>query len=103
MRLYIVKIQLAKFSALGADGAGETMKYFSEESARLFCGDGARKFLLQVPTTTTHISKVPTSPTGRFMLRCTYLHAWSSLITQVIITELWLVAVFQNKITKQLK
>lgn len=102
MRLYIVEIQLTKISAVGADVVGKTMKSFSAEFASLFSGDGARKPLLEAPTTITHRSKVPVSPTGRFILRRTYWHTWSSFITQIIVIELQLVAFTQSKTAKQL-
>lgn len=98
-----MEIQLTKFSAVGADVVGKTMKSFSAEFASLFSGDGARKPLLEAPTTITHRSKVPVSPTGRFILRHTYWHTWSSFITQIIVViELQLVAFTQSKTVKQL-
>lgn len=50
------------------------MKHFLVEFASLFCGDRARKPLLEAPTIIIHRSRVPISPTGMFILRCTYLH-----------------------------
>jgi len=74
-----------------------------KEIASLFCGNGSRQPLLKAPTTTLHRSRVSMTPTGRFILRCTYLHTWSSIITPIIVViELNLVAFIQNKIAKQL-
>lgn len=77
--------------------------WLEKEFASSFCGDGARKPLLEAPTTIIHRSRVPMSPTATFLVRCTYLHTWSSVITQIIVViELNLVAFLQNKTAKHL-
>lgn len=77
--------------------------WLEKEFASSFCGDGGKKPPLKAPTTIIHRSRVPMSPTARFILRCIYLYSWSSVITQIIVViELNLVAFIQNKTAKQL-